>query len=553
MNIANPTQLTDIELFSDGFDGNSALDSSLNKIASSKERVEALGQRFIKYYDQYPYRKQTRWAISNDQCKFIETLENMQLECQAYLESKGEASQIQLVTHVLNHTFSTTPDHTNSNVTAEVYFLSPTAGLTLWDRFSMTVDSPVMCYFLTIYTYNAQRLYRVAPHPINHTPKTKLYRFHPERFKAVRSHLNPVNTLYTKSVPKSTGLLTLDQLNTVVGHIVTGANAKKLSSPLAKSLDSPHPSFVIDAEMALTTAYARFNAAGRQIFELPETLVSMLYKTENDDIELGSIKLPYNAQYLYFGPQKDLVLDDGWLVDGAYVEARGESGSGCFRFTLTAIHEDSDKKWFLDPEAYFSQDLIGSDFATKNLKTAVQELYNETINSLEQSVDRSGQIEEAQRETNLQITDVSDENNAVRLQQQAQRFPEYKVALRLIVNALCFITAYPDAIDEEWSSETPVQYLDNAHSVKDKRKHEIKLLKDGYVRVKLCGRKISEKTKNLIGKTKDVHWRKGHWRNQQYGVQNLLRKIIWIMPMLIGANSDDDLPENGRIYEVNDQ
>lgn len=33
-----------------------------------------------------------------------------------------------------------------------------------------------------------------------------------------------------------------------------------------------------------------------------------------------------------------------------------------------------------------------------------------------------------------------------------------------------------------------------------------------------------------------LHWRRGHFRNQAYGVKHSERKVIWIEPTLIGAD-----------------
>ena len=45
-----------------------------------------------------------------------------------------------------------------------------------------------------------------------------------------------------------------------------------------------------------------------------------------------------------------------------------------------------------------------------------------------------------------------------------------------------------------------------------------------------------------------AHWRRGHWRRPPYGEGRALRKLIWVMPMLVGAGDKDE--PLGHLYLV---
>lgn len=49
-----------------------------------------------------------------------------------------------------------------------------------------------------------------------------------------------------------------------------------------------------------------------------------------------------------------------------------------------------------------------------------------------------------------------------RLEQVDRRHPVYRAALQLVVNALCYMTAYPDDITSVWPQGTPVSLKEKA-------------------------------------------------------------------------------------------
>lgn len=88
---------------------------------------------------------------------------------------------------------------------------------------------------------------------------------------------------------------------------------------------------------------------------------------------------------------------------------------------------------------------------------------------------------------------------------------------------------------------------------KEKQRARSKLAALGYVPIHLCGQRIvddRESAKLGISDTHvSAHWRRGHWRNQVHGPGRLLRKLIWVMPSLIGA-AKDGARDTGHLYLV---
>ncbi|MFX2258170.1 hypothetical protein V6380_15615 [Acinetobacter variabilis] len=536
----NPKEKQNLELFGHGYNDN--LKDLTTKYAPKVNLVSSLKVRFANYTNS------DTWVMSESQVEYSKKLRDVLIALVTHL---SEATFKPLYLKFINHSFA--KGHTN-NITVKVGF-KDRGNECLWESFSMTVDDPVMCYCLSDELPIAIQdiSYNIGPEtefiPWN---KPKLYRFHPERFASTRKYANTVANFYRSEVNFNSGLLKMDQLNKLTGIVAKGINDVSMNYPLSHRLDN-NPSLLVSSELALSMSYGRFIACGKQIFQFSKELTEMLNQTGNDDIQMGNIKLPYNSIYLYFGPQDNLALENGWLVDGAYIESRGESGN--FRITLTCVPLDIEKSkyWILKPEPYYSQDIVG-DYADKNLKEVISIIYKKTIDSL--SSRRSSIDTEAEQilaESNIKVIDKTEENTVIRIEESQLKFPIYQSALTLIVNALCYISSYKEDIEHKFTDEVPKILLESLKTAKNPIKAEQKLKADGYSKVHICGEHIAAQAGISTGqRSVEVHWRRGHWRKQPYGENRSLIKLKWIMPMLIGVKDHEEqkLPLQGHIYDV---
>ncbi|MDN7534052.1 hypothetical protein [Burkholderia orbicola] len=450
-------------------------------------------------------------------------------------------------------------------VTIEIGWHDMRAGPVVWDRWTVEVDDPVIAFADIGFLFDDKQ-YRCGPKAAE-KPEPPLYRYHPERFKSYREYAESIGKFYRHKVEPVSGMLTLEQLNEIVRFVMLELNVRSMRFPRKQKDSHPSPSLVSESEMTLATAYGRFVQAGRQIMDFPVELTEMLARTDIDDIPLTNIKLPYASQYLHFGPQAELELEPGWLVDGAYVEQRGHSGE--LRFTVTAVPADRglSNQWYLFPEAQYTQDFAGN-FGSTDLATAIDTVLSDRLAGLQHQQAKAGgditaamQIGLASMGTTipegLRIVDVGPEMAAVREDINNRRFPIYKAALQLVVNALCYVAAYPNDIDTVWPLGTPESLKQKVLSGKDKEKMRAKskLASLGYVPVHVCGKRIVEQ-RNALGIHPSghgqvaTHWRRGHWRNQVHGPGRSLRKLIWLMPVVVGSKPGTAEPEDGHLYLV---
>lgn len=495
------------------------------------------------------------WTGTELQEQLMERVEARDDELESFLAGIGRSVDTYLL--MTNH---------GQEATFELGWIDDVSGRPesiVWDRWTEAVDDPVMVFADVGFRFDIKD-YRCEPKPAK-TPEPRLYKYHPERFNAYRDYASSVAKLYRQKVEPSSGLLTVDQLNQIMRMLLPELNTRGMQFPRKFKDDYPGPSLVVEAEETLATAYGRFVQAGRQIMDFPPSLIDMLSKTDVDDVPLNNIKLPYAAQYLHFGPQADLELEPGWLVDGAYVELRGESGDVRFTVTTIPIERDLSAQWYLVPEPEYTQDFV-ENYRFMDLGTAVDMVLSDKLANLqERQAKHGGDITDDAKAglsekgvalpEGTKILNKGPEMAVHRGEITRRRHPIYKAALQLVVNALCYISAYPEDIETAWPEGTPdslKQKADDGHG-KAKMRAKSKLTAMGYVPVHLCGRRISQQRSELgLDRPEDkhlsTHWRRGHWRNQAFGPRKSLRKLIWVMPVIVGSRGDNDEPDSGHIY-----
>ncbi|MBL8375918.1 hypothetical protein [Accumulibacter sp.] len=307
---------------------------------------------------------------------FGNTITASHAELQAFLGSMLPGQQLGVFCTFINH---------GAEQTVESGTLDPRAGRVLWDRWSGTLDEPVIA-FAAIAPLFDQKEYRFEAKPAA-IPDPPLYHYHPERFQAFHACAEQIGTIFRHKVDARSGMRTIDLLNELIRLVVDEMNNKGMRYPRKlKAAVSTSP-LVMESMQHLMTAYGRFVQAGRQIIDFPPSLLDLLARTEVDDIPLNTIRMPYAAQYLHFGPQPDLELEAGWLVDGAYVEAGGEAGDVCFTVTAVPTDRQLSRLWFEIPEPYYRQDLVG-DYRTSDLATAIDSQLSDRLNELNQRLDQ---------------------------------------------------------------------------------------------------------------------------------------------------------------------
>lgn len=476
----------------------------------------------------------------------------------------GAPPRCQIGIETINHGLNETGQR---DCTLRIDVLDPRVGPYLWDRFEFSCESPVLLFAQladlaehVAYGFEA----KVAPQP-----EAPLYRYHPERFRAHHGFCEWLRRFFDRQVDKRSGQPTLEQLNEITRHIVEELNSRAAAErPLRPRLISvPNPTAPVHAAVRLAVLWGRYLKSGREIFDFPPAMVDMFRETDVEDIPLGMIRMPYAAQYLFFGPQADLEIEPGWLIDGAYVERLDDEGAFTITATACPIEHSWSTHWPGEPEPYFSQDFEARHRAM-DLGTAVDEVLAEKLAVYRKEVEGGPDSEDLTAEMSAAFAEQGEEfpeqirlvnrtryNSNERLATETHRFPVYRAALRLIVNALCYITAYADDVEAAWPEGTPepLRLKTTAVKFKEARNARSKLEALGYVPIHFCGREFTRRSSpepTEPGRHVAVHWRRGHWKRQPYGEGRQLRKLIWIMPVRVGKTQTGESEPPGHVYLV---
>lgn len=281
----------------------------------------------------------------------------------------------------------------------------------------------------------------------------------------------------------------------------------------------------------------QYEACGRQIFDLSDSLVDMLAVTDIGDCTLEGWNAPYDAFFVRFGPQSEIKLpfDDGFeYLDGAFVAVTpsGDTpGERRIKFGFTTVHQDGRG---VEMPGYYL-DLTPAEQAMPILDGVALSI-ERRLASMRNPSDAPTALDDYRR-------DMLEEGQELMRQ-----------AILLLVNALFYIESIHTKakdIPVEPGRDTPVpQVVEWAQAQPAKRaKLRSKMTADGYVLVRLLGKELQESNGPKTGHSVRAHWRRGHWRQQRVGP--LRSEVVrrWIKPTMVNAeNGHDELP--GHLYVV---
>lgn len=418
----------------------------------------------------------------------------------------------------------------------------------LWSRTDVELEDIHIFLAMCEITCTAYTRYENRTKPVAFEP-CALYRYHPERFRQNRKYFSNAWGRLKSNIHVPAGAITgMEALQSLAGDVIGEVNDKRMKSPLKGRTNDAMDFGVVNRELEMLTTVAIHRKCGRQILDIDPNLSEMFKKTGVEDIPLDMIQLPYTSQYIYFGPQEDIQLSNGWFFDGAYVERYEKTDS--LRITITTVPDKATKTrlWYTVPEPSFRVEIPNAS-SKVSLIIAVTEAFSKMLAELNSRKNTFDEMEMG----GAKFVDVTERNNVFRLEELKSSFPVFEKALNLIANAACYLSAYPEDHNPVWPTDAPARLIKqyNEGSPKERNRAESKLASMGYTQVMYFGKHFKSNISEPTG-TVETHWRRGHWRNQPYGPKNTLRKLKWLMPMLIGAGNDgDDAEPKGHIYTVN--
>ena len=374
-----------------------------------------------------------------------------------------------------------------------------------------------------------------------------LLRYHPERYRRTRPFSKKVASAYRNTA--GTNPPTSESLEANATIIMNTYNDEISLIPRESR---PTETRMLMREPSMASYYGAYCAFGRNIFHLNDEILEEFLHTDVGAVPIELVDFPYDCFYISFGSIKELALyNENCHVDGAYVFAfDGFPLQIALTTSISNWNYSSRHEWIFNPDRYYYMSIERNDPSAifgELIKNALKD-------KLEAYKDKGEMLETGIYEIegkSVGIINKRSESAQKDQEEISSGFNTFRVALNLIVNALCYISQYENEITESWPQDTPKSLLSKLKTAKTQKQVQrvvSKLVSMGYTKLKVCGNSFKKPKLQDDGGDVRSHWRRGHWRQQPYGESLKERKIIWIRPTIV--KKDKGTPEFGHIYEL---
>lgn len=340
--------------------------------------------------------------------------------------------------------------------------------------------------------------------------------YYPFRFISSRPHLK-------KIVEKIKSREDIDHFL----QVIIDANIKQSKLEPNRWFDQAKLNIRAVTEIENIYSYSKFKSSGSNIFSFSKELLSLLEKTDVDEIEFRNIKHPYKNYYISFrNLDKDVkgtYMEFEHKLDGVYISNEIENS---IILHLTGYNEEKkNKNWWYYPD--FSNintlDFIESE---NNVDFALKNLY--------QNLEQQLAFTDKDLAPNLEST-----------------FSEIERNIKLIINCILYLTSEKENLMEEYPKDIPNNYSSKLFKAKTNRQKKVveeELKRNGFSKIRFATLGYDRNNNDNPNVEINPHWRRGHWRKQPFGIGLQETKMIWIKPTIV--RKDKGEPTKGHIYDV---
>jgi len=283
------------------------------------------------------------------------------------------------------------------------------------------------------------------------------------------------------------------------------------------------------AEAPIAETLAVLEADGTPLYDIAPALLEALAHSDTGDMCLADIRSPNRTYFLHWGPQADLALAGANPVEGAIVVTSE-------RDWRIALVSRTSQRWCDLRE----RDCFVLDLPERVIAAPFSEAVDLALQA-EEDFFREAEAAQALRASQGQTAVPVHVLEEFKTRQQLNK-PILKKAMALVGNCMAYLTAYPDDARFAWEADTPERMLAKlGHGAKEAARTASKLKSMGFLQVHRIGLDFQHSVESLEdaqhlapGQESHTgpkpHWRRGHWRNQAWGPQMGLRKLIWMRP-----------------------
>lgn len=298
---------------------------------------------------------------------------------------------------------------------------------------------------------------------------------------------------------------------------------------------------------------------GRNIFSFSKELLQMLEKTDVGDVTYQSFNLPYDNFYISLKPLEIPVSNDNAkIIDGVYVSVDRLAMENTFKEEHPLIYLYA-----------ISFDFVG-DFEEMKLKfyDKIWDSYGDGIGGvnfwnysfyfIDDEAEAVLTIEDAVSDAKKMFKSSYFPENAEEIEDCHLDAYNYQIdfierTCKVLINSLLYLSLPKEVqeIKESYPVDLPHNYnkkISFSANNSDRKKVERKISENGFSKIKFVGSSFKDNIRNNFNRENELspHWRRGHWRNQPFGVALAEAKLIWIKPTIV--NKENGEPQKGHIY-----
>lgn len=294
-----------------------------------------------------------------------------------------------------------------------------------------------------------------------------------------------------------------------------------------KPAELPGLLHVISQESQGMLAWGQWLAHGKRIIDVGPKLTQALHLSDCGELIISDV-LPEFSEgagssfYVRFSGSHDIRFSDGDVpFEGAYVIPSAASIRIvlCGLMPITALAHE---RWKERYDLRIPASLYGLPVREAVEKALAIDLQDITDNKarMAESVHRFAADQLAHR--------------------MSQNHASWCEAVFLIVNLLAWMRHGPKDNEVGWPENAPARLVEQLQqgAPRAQERARSKLWSAGFVPIERAGLRFEREF--TIESTVSQHIRRGHWRNQAHGKGYSLRKLIWILPMIVGREKEED-------------
>ncbi len=294
-------------------------------------------------------------------------------------------------------------------------------------------------------------------------------------------------------------------------------------------------------EAHLSTMVAEFFMRGQVVFHIAPALRSAFLSSDLGDATGADLKFPFDTFYVHLGADLGLTFNDGEArLEGAFLQSR--DGKGISVALVGALTKEPPHVGYRGLESFHF--FVNEDEMDVPLLDAIKKRLAEFArdpNEVKELNDWDGFSDE--QKTNIQ--DHWAQHSRER-EFAMKNLTVTLTAMKLVANALLYLSQYPEDVETAWQEGTPRGYAEKfARQASDKKAQGKTLSRaqnEGFTIIRKVGKLFEQVEAKGTGDSPTPHLRRAHWRRQAYGPGLSQRKLMWIRAVRVLGGDQRERP-----------